>query len=65
MEWGETLFDRTQEKEYLRDQAEDDLYFVAASAYDYAKLAQGEKKLVWRTTMTVTSAGLTDSTLGS
>lgn len=58
MEWGETLFDRTQEKEYLRDQAAGDLYFVVASAYDYAGVSRGEKKLVWRTTMTVNAAGV-------
>ncbi|HEX2854547.1 MAG TPA: hypothetical protein VHO24_15055 [Opitutaceae bacterium] len=58
MEFGETLFDRTQEKEYLRDQALGDLYFVVASAYDYAAVTQGQKKLVWRTTMTVSTGGV-------
>lgn len=58
MEFGETLFDRTQEKEYLRDQAAGDLYYVVASAYDYAGIARGEKKLAWRTTMTVNAGGV-------
>jgi hypothetical protein len=58
MEWGESPADRFGKNEYLRDQAADDLYFVVASAYDYDALAKGERKLAWRTTMTVSAAGL-------
>jgi hypothetical protein len=58
MEFGETIADRSLEKEYLRDQASGDLYFVVASAYDYVGVTRGEKKLAWRTTMTVNSAGV-------
>ncbi|HVS52634.1 MAG TPA: hypothetical protein VHD62_09785 [Opitutaceae bacterium] len=58
-EWGETVFDRQQGNyEYLRDQAADDIYFVVASAYDYAALGHGERKLVWRTNMTVSARGI-------
>jgi hypothetical protein len=58
MEWGDSPGDNTTVKEYLRYQAADDLYFVVASAYDYASAAQGQKKLLWRTTMTVNSVGV-------
>jgi hypothetical protein len=58
MEWGETLADRMGKAEYLRDQAAEELYYVVASAYDYQALAHGERKLAWRTTMTVSSTGL-------
>jgi hypothetical protein len=58
LEWGESLTDRTPEYEYLRDQSNDDLYFVVASAYDYNALAHKERKLVWRTTMTVNAKGV-------
>ena len=64
MEWGEAITDRTAEYEYLRDQAMDDLYYVVASAYDYAALAKKERKLIWRTTMTVSARGVAmDETL--
>jgi hypothetical protein len=58
MQWGESPADRMGKMEYLRDQAAEELYFVVASAYDYPALAKGERKLAWRTTMTVSSAGL-------
>ena len=48
-------WDKRQE---LWDQVDDDLYFVVASAYDYDQLAQGNKKLVWRTNMTVGARGV-------
>ena len=57
MEWGD-LTDRTTDKEYLNYQATESLYFVIASAYDYAALARGERKLAWRTTLTVNSGGV-------
>lgn len=58
MEWGPSPGENTTDKEYLRHQAIDDLYFVVASAYDYASLTQGQKRLLWRTTMTVNAAGV-------
>jgi hypothetical protein len=57
IEWGDFSY-QTVEKEYLNYQAADSLYFVVASAYDYAALAMGERKLAWRTTMTVNSIGV-------
>jgi hypothetical protein len=33
-------------------------YFVVASAFDYAALAQGKRVLLWRTKMTVNSSGI-------
>lgn len=50
MDW-----DKRQE---FSEQVNDDLYFVVASAYDYRQLALGNKKLVWRTNMTVGSRGV-------
>lgn len=50
MDW-----DKRQE---FSEQVNDDLYFVVASAYDYNQLALGNKKLVWRTNMTVSSRGV-------
>ncbi len=59
MEWGPAPGDSNNElKEYLSYQAADDLYFVVASAYDYASVLRGQKTLLWRTTMTVNSAGV-------
>ncbi|PTX96532.1 hypothetical protein [Opitutus sp. ER46] len=36
-------------------------YFVVASAFDYAAMKQGRKVLLWRTKMTVNSAGISMS----
>ena len=58
MEFGPAPGDNTELKEFLRYQAADDLYFVVASAYDYASMARGQKRLLWRTTMTVNAAGV-------
>ena len=58
MEWGESPADREEKMEFLRDQANAEIYYVVASAYDYQALAHGQRKLAWRTTLTVTSAGL-------
>jgi hypothetical protein len=58
MEWGESPADAEAKLEFLRDQTRAELYYVVASAYDYHALAQGARKLAWRTTMTATSAGL-------
>ena len=58
MEWGESPADTEEKMEFLREQTRMEVYYVIASAYDYQALAHGERKLAWRTTMTVTSAGL-------
>ena len=52
-------FDNQDTKtQYLTYQIYDDLYFVVASAYDYASVAQGKRTLLWRTNMTVNTAGV-------
>ncbi|HVU32903.1 MAG TPA: hypothetical protein VHE61_05675 [Opitutaceae bacterium] len=58
MQFGENLTDLTPQYEYLRDQIVDDLYYVVASAYDFTALTHKERKLVWRTTMTVNAQGV-------
>jgi hypothetical protein len=52
------LTDDNARSEYLMDQISDDIYFVVASAYDYASVAQGKRMLLWRTNMTVNTAGV-------
>ncbi len=42
----------------LVDHATEEMYFVVASAYDYSAAAKHERKLLWRTRMTVSSAGV-------
>ncbi|HTZ20376.1 MAG TPA: hypothetical protein VMC06_05795 [Opitutaceae bacterium] len=44
--------------EYLMYQIQEDIYFVVASAYDYASVAQRKRTLLWRTNMTVNSYGV-------
>jgi hypothetical protein len=49
------------ENDNLMDLVEDAFngcYFVVASAFDYAALAQGKRVLLWRTKMTVNSSGI-------
>ena len=46
--------------EFLWDQACGELYFVVASAYDYKAAATKERKLLWRTRMTVSSVGVSE-----
>ncbi len=58
LEYGAGPEDRSNDREYLRYQSADDLYFVVASAYDYAALSRGQRKLVWRTTMTANATGV-------
>lgn len=57
-EWGDSLVDHTALKDYVHDQSTDDLYFVVASAYDYAAAARNERRVIWRTTMTVNARGV-------
>jgi hypothetical protein len=58
MSYGTPLTERTAKEEHLRYQMEHDLYYVVVSAYEFNSLAKGERKLVWRTTMTVNDQGL-------
>lgn len=43
---------------FIIEQAFDDVYFVVASAYDYAAAGQNERRLLWRTRMTVDAKGV-------
>jgi hypothetical protein len=43
---------------FLVDQSSLELYYVVASAYDYAAATANQRRLLWRTRMTVGSAGL-------
>ena len=49
---------RSAKNEFLLDQVVDNCCYVVASAYDYAALAKGQRKLLWRTRMTVNSRGV-------
>lgn len=51
---------RSEKNEFLVDQAVSDVFYVVASAYDYAALARGERRLLWRTRMTVAAAGVSE-----
>lgn len=44
--------------EHLVEDSFSTCYFVIASAYDYAELTQGRRKLLWRTKMTVNGYGV-------
>ena len=52
------LTNQDTKMQYLMYQIYDDVYFVIASAYDYAAVAQGQPTLLWRTNMTVNTAGV-------
>ncbi len=51
---------RSEKNEFLVDQAVADVYYVVASAYDHAALARGERRLLWRTRMTVAASGVSE-----
>ena len=53
------MFKRASAKnEFLVDQTANDVYYVVASAYDYASIAPKVKRLYWRTRMTVAAQGV-------
>lgn len=52
------LRSRSPEMERLVDELFSSSFFVVASAYDYAALAKGQRRLLWRTKMTVNSLGV-------
>ena len=58
MAYGIPLNERMAREEHLRYQAEHNLYYVVVSAYDFTLLAHGERRLVWRTTLTVNDQGV-------
>jgi hypothetical protein len=58
MAFGIPPTERKAREEHLRYQAEHNLYYVVVSAYDFTRLAQGERMLVWRTTLTVNDQGV-------
>ncbi len=49
---------RSPKNEALVAQSAHDVYFVVASAYDYAAMAKNERRLLWRTRMTVAANGV-------
>ncbi len=58
IEAGATFVDRTGRRGDWWDQIYDGIYFVVVSAYDPAELAAGRRRLAWRTTLTVTTDGV-------
>lgn len=44
--------------DFLVEQFTNDVYYVVASAYDYAALAKKQRQLLWRTRMTVAAQGV-------
>ena len=49
---------RSVKNEALVTQSASDIYYVVASAYDYAAMQTNKRLLLWRTRMTVASAGV-------
>ena len=49
---------RGHDMERLVDELFSSSFFVVASAYDYAALAKGQRRLMWRTKLTVNSLGV-------
>lgn len=56
--FGSGAFDMSAKSDYLHYQALNDLYYGIVSAYDYTALAHNERRLAWRTTMTVNATGV-------
>lgn len=56
--YGELPVEAISRMDFLRAQATSDLYFVVVSAYDYDALRQGQRRLVWRTNLTVSAHGV-------
>lgn len=52
------LRNKSPEYERLVDELFSSSFFAVASAYDYAALAKNQRKLLWRTKMTVNSLGV-------
>lgn len=58
MDEGIPIHERMAREQHLQYQAAHDLYYVVVSAYDFAALSRGERKLAWRTTLTVNDQGV-------
>ena len=58
MEHGEIFQHQDDKKDYLKSQAFSSCYFVVLFAYDYEASLEGERRLCWRTNMTVSSSGV-------
>ncbi|ACB74623.1 hypothetical protein Oter_1338 [Opitutus terrae PB90-1] len=56
--FGDFLTDHTADVEFLADQANLGVYFAVVSAYDLASHRQGRRQLVWRTSLTVNTSGV-------
>ncbi len=56
------LFKRSNvDNEFLVDQASSDVYYVVASAYDYASVTANHRVLLWRTRMTAAAIGVSQT----
>lgn len=55
------VIDKTLKHDFLRDQALEDMYYVVVSAYNYDEVMHHQHRLLWRTTMTVNSRGISMS----
>jgi hypothetical protein len=49
---------REKTRQFLYDQASRDVHYVVVSAYAFDELTRNDRRLLWRTTMTVESIGL-------
>ncbi len=58
MDEGIPIHERMAREQHLQYQAAHNLYYVVVSAYDFAALTRGERKLAWRTTLTVNDQGV-------
>lgn len=54
----EHFLSRDKRTRFLAEQADANLYYVIASAFDYVELTKGRKLLLWRTKMTVDASGV-------
>ncbi len=54
----ELLANRDERIQQLLEQSLDDCYYVVASAYDALAMAHGQRRLLWRTHLTVNSNGV-------
>jgi len=53
--------DHSAKNEFLLEQVAGDVYFVTVSAYDHEALARGQRVLLWRTRMTVSADGVSQT----
>jgi hypothetical protein len=58
LSFGSTPVDFAPKEDYLYYQTQHDLYYAVVSAYDVSALGRNERKLAWRTTMTVNANGV-------